>query len=145
MGAGKQTVFLLPETSIDLVKRANLECTHLMHSKLALFTGARASGDLAAMVQEAPYRKWLVSSKSKSGFWCPMELLDIGGSMGTVPRQESVSNSSMGHRELLKWHCSLPKSAGRARRIPDFQIFSSGEISKSIFGAARHVRTCASR
>jgi hypothetical protein len=31
--------------------------------------------------------------------WC-MELLDIGGSMGTVPRQESVSNSSMHHREL---------------------------------------------
>jgi hypothetical protein len=24
-----------------------------------------------------------------------MELLDIGGSMGTVPRQESVPNSSM--------------------------------------------------
>ena len=25
--------------------------------------------------------------------------------MGTVPRRESVSNSSMAHRELLKWHC----------------------------------------
>ena len=31
--------------------------------------------------------------------------VDIGGSMGTVPRQESVSNISMHHRELLKWHC----------------------------------------
>jgi hypothetical protein len=41
------------------------------------------------------------------------------------------------------FHNALAKSAGRARRIPDFQIFSSGEISKSIFGAARHVRTCA--
>jgi hypothetical protein len=32
-----------------------------------------------------------------------MELLDIGGSMGTVPRQESVSknsNSSMHHRDF---------------------------------------------
>jgi hypothetical protein len=27
MGAGKQTIFLLPETSGDLAKRANLECT----------------------------------------------------------------------------------------------------------------------
>jgi hypothetical protein len=35
-------------------------------------------------------------------------LVDIGGSMGTVPRQESVSiNSSMRHRELLKWHCHV--------------------------------------
>jgi hypothetical protein len=31
--------------------------------------------------------------------------LDIGVSMGTVPRQESVPNGSMRHRELLKWHC----------------------------------------
>ena len=29
-----------------------------------------------------------------------MELLGIGGSMGTVPRRESVSDSSMRHREL---------------------------------------------
>jgi hypothetical protein len=33
------------------------------------------------------------------------KLLDIGDSMGTVPRQESVSNSTMHHRELSKWHC----------------------------------------
>jgi hypothetical protein len=53
----------------------------------------------------------IISSKSESGDgWC-MELLDIGGSgMGIVSRQESVlvvlvSNSSMHHRELLKWHC----------------------------------------
>jgi hypothetical protein len=58
----------------------------------------------AAMVQEAPRRIIRVSSKSKSGSgWC-MELLDIEVSMGAVPRQESVSNSSMHHRELLKWH-----------------------------------------
>jgi hypothetical protein len=37
----------------------------------------------------------------KSFGWC-IELLDIGGFMGTVPRQESVSNASMHHRELLK-------------------------------------------
>ena len=30
--------------------------------------------------------------------------LDIGGSMGTVPRQKSVPNGPMRHRELLKWH-----------------------------------------
>jgi hypothetical protein len=47
----------------------------------------------------------LPSSKSKSGSGSRMELLDIGGSMRTVSRQESVSNRSMWHRELLKWHC----------------------------------------
>jgi hypothetical protein len=59
----------------------------------------------AAMVQEAPCRIIRVSSKSISGSGWRMELLDIGGSMGTVPRQKSVSDSSMRHRELLKWHC----------------------------------------
>ena len=46
-----------------------------------------------------------------------MELLDIGGSMGTFPRQESVPNSSMPHRELLKWHCwfASDRWAARAR------------------------------
>ena len=44
MVASKRTVFLQPETSGDLAKRDNLECTHLMHAKLALF----ATGDLAA-------------------------------------------------------------------------------------------------
>jgi hypothetical protein len=39
------------------------------------------------------------------GSRCRIELLDIGGFMGIVPRQESVFNSSMRHRELLKWHC----------------------------------------
>ena len=58
-----------------------------------------------AMVQEAPYMIIRVSSISLLGSRCRIELLDIGGSMGTVPRQESVSNSSMRHRELLKWHC----------------------------------------
>jgi hypothetical protein len=53
---GKHTVFLLPETSGDLVKTANLECTHLMHSKLALFTDATARGDLAAGCMEAGIR-----------------------------------------------------------------------------------------
>jgi hypothetical protein len=37
MGAGKQTVFLLPVPSGASAKTANLECTHLMHAKLALF------------------------------------------------------------------------------------------------------------
>ena len=46
------------------------------------------------ILQEAPYMIIRVSSKSKSGSrWC-MELLDIEGSMRTVPRQESVSNQS---------------------------------------------------
>jgi hypothetical protein len=40
----------------------------------------------------------------KSSRWRSVEMLDIGGCMGTVPRQECVSNSSMRHRELLKWH-----------------------------------------
>jgi hypothetical protein len=48
MEAGKQTVFLLPETSGDLWKRANLESTHLGLSTLALFHRARAGGALAA-------------------------------------------------------------------------------------------------
>jgi hypothetical protein len=42
MGDGKQTVFLLPETSGDLAKSANLDATHLGLSKLALFATARA-------------------------------------------------------------------------------------------------------
>jgi hypothetical protein len=69
------------------------------------------------MVQEAPCRIIRVSSKSKSGFWCCMELLDIriGGSMGTVPRQESVPNSSMQHRELWKGHCWCARFSARAR------------------------------
>jgi hypothetical protein len=44
-----------------------------------------------------------------------MGLLDIGGSMETVPRQESVSNSSMHHRELLKWHCWFALFSARER------------------------------
>ena len=38
MGAGKQTVFLLPVTSSDLVTSPNLESTHLGLSKNVLFT-----------------------------------------------------------------------------------------------------------
>jgi hypothetical protein len=48
MVACKATVFLLSVTSSDLVKTTNIECTHLMHAKLVLFTNARACGDLAA-------------------------------------------------------------------------------------------------
>ena len=48
MVAGTQTVFLLPETSGDLAKTADLECTHLIVSKSAVFTTTRAHGDLAA-------------------------------------------------------------------------------------------------
>ena len=48
MVAGRRTVFLLPETSGDLVSRAILECTHLIVSKIALDTTARGRGDLAA-------------------------------------------------------------------------------------------------
>jgi hypothetical protein len=42
MVPGKQTVFLLPETSGDLVKRDTLESTHLGLSNLALFTKTTA-------------------------------------------------------------------------------------------------------
>jgi hypothetical protein len=34
--------------------------------------------------------------------------------MGTVPRQESVSNCSMRHRKLLKWHCWFALFSARA-------------------------------
>ena len=53
---GKQTVFSLPVPSGALLKRANLECTHLMHAKLALFAFATARGDLAAGCMEAGIR-----------------------------------------------------------------------------------------
>ena len=53
MVAGKQTVFLLPETSGDLAKTADLECTRLIVSKSAVFALARAGGDLAAGCMEA--------------------------------------------------------------------------------------------
>jgi hypothetical protein len=56
MGAGKQTVFLLPETSGDLAKRAKLGFTHLGLSTLALFATARARGVLAAGCMEAGIR-----------------------------------------------------------------------------------------
>ena len=44
MRAGKQTIFLLPETSGDLRKST----THLGLSKMVAFDRARAGGDLAA-------------------------------------------------------------------------------------------------
>jgi hypothetical protein len=56
MGAGNQTVFLLPETSGDLVKTTKLECTHLMHANLVLFTRARAGRNLDAGCMEAGIR-----------------------------------------------------------------------------------------
>jgi hypothetical protein len=55
----------------------------------------------AAMVQEAPCRKWPVSSISLLGSRCGMDSLGIRGSMGTVPRQGSVPNGSMHHGELF--------------------------------------------
>ena len=48
------------------------------------------------------------------GSRCGMEQLDIGGSMGTVPRQESVPNGSMHHRELLNGTVDLPHLPARA-------------------------------
>jgi hypothetical protein len=54
--AGNQTVFLLPVPSSALVTTADLECTHLMHAKSAVFTGATVSGDLAAGCKEAGIR-----------------------------------------------------------------------------------------
>ena len=42
MVAGKRTVFLLPETSGDLVSGAILECAHLIVSKIALYTTTHA-------------------------------------------------------------------------------------------------------
>jgi hypothetical protein len=48
MGPGKQTVFLLSETSGDLVKTAKLEFIHLGLSKLAVFTRASSGLVLAA-------------------------------------------------------------------------------------------------
>jgi hypothetical protein len=56
MGAGKQTVFLLPVPLGALVTTADLECTHLMHAKSAVFTGATARGDLAVGCMEAGIR-----------------------------------------------------------------------------------------
>ena len=53
---GKQTIFLLPVPSGALLKRANLESTHLGLSTLALFNFARARGDLAAGCMEAGIR-----------------------------------------------------------------------------------------
>ena len=48
MGAGKRTVFLLPVPSGASAKSTNLECTHLIVSKMVLFAFTRAHGDLAA-------------------------------------------------------------------------------------------------
>ena len=53
---GEQTVFSLLVPSGALLKRANLESTHLGLSTLALFNFARARGDLAAGCMEAGIR-----------------------------------------------------------------------------------------
>ena len=45
---GKKTVFLLPEPRSALARSTNLECTHLIVSKMVLFATARGRGDLAA-------------------------------------------------------------------------------------------------
>jgi hypothetical protein len=49
MVPGKQTIFLLLETSRDLAKTANLDSTHMSESNLALFAMATADGVLAAV------------------------------------------------------------------------------------------------
>jgi hypothetical protein len=59
----------------------------------------------AAMVKKSPTGSYAYHRFHFIDYrWC-IELLDIGGSMGIVPRQESISNSSMHHRELLKLYC----------------------------------------
>ena len=74
-----------------------VSCRPMRHA-----TRASCSSSVAAMVQKpvvgfyAYHRFHGIGSR-----WC-MELLDSGGCMGTVPRQESVPNESMCHRELLK-------------------------------------------
>ena len=73
---------------------------------LACARAARVhAGWLAAMVQEAPCRNHAYHRFHFKSCRSRIELLDIGGSMGTVPRQESVSNGSRQYRELLKWYC----------------------------------------
>ena len=52
-----------------------------------------ATWDRAAMVQETP-----------AGYDA-YHRFHFKSSMGTVSRNESVSNGSMHRRELLKWHC----------------------------------------
>jgi hypothetical protein len=42
--------------------------------------------------------------------------------MGTVPRQISVPNSSMQHRELLKWYCLSARFSARVRRAGKIKI-----------------------
>ena len=82
---------MAPKAAVDIKRRSR--------------TASLKQRRTAAIVQEAPRKNHAYHRfHFKSSRWC-IELLDIGGFMGTVPRQESVSNSSMRHRELLKWHC----------------------------------------
>ena len=59
------------------------------------FDGRTPYARAAIVVQEAPYRNeitriiQLLVSRFFGSRWC-IALLDIGGSMGTVPQQESV-------------------------------------------------------
>jgi hypothetical protein len=57
--------------------------------------------------------------------------------MGTVPRQESVSNISMHHRELINGIVSLPQIARRRPRPRDARA-ARGKIKIMIRGLARN-------
>jgi hypothetical protein len=61
--------------------------------------------------------------------------------MGTVPRQESVPNSSMRHRELLKWHCwfALFSARARARRAFYTEIRFSTPTLSALLGLAGQI------
>ena len=89
----------------------------MIRQRVNLATPART-----AMVQKAPAGSHAYHIfHFKSSPWC-VEQLDTPGCMGTVPRQESVSNCSMHPREFLKWHDRFALFAcGR----PDFKEYDT--------------------
>ena len=114
----------------------------MIRQRVNLATPART-----AMVQKAPVGPHAYHMfHFKSSRWC-MEQLDTPGCMGTVPRQESVTNCSMHPREFLKWHARFALFAcGR----PDFkeydttpcEYFSQGDfLYHSRGGTYSHIHT----
>jgi hypothetical protein len=71
------------------------------------FDARRSDGNLAPWYsyKKPPARSHVYHRFYFIGFRWRIDPLDIGGTMGTVPRHESVPNVSMRQdRELLKWH-----------------------------------------
>ena len=111
MVAGKQTIFLLPETSGDLVKRARgiLDFTHIKESKIVLYIPAPHACT-------PPFAYQLAPSMSAAPGCCPAHALhhSVPGRPGSpklaTPRQPAAGWSA----HLQPWAQSAQLATGGA-------------------------------